>query len=230
MNCLLWERTAWVLLKSFSGHQRQAEFGPASCSLWPYLTFESCNWCLMPDYAVGAVIFPRYVCRWWRGFNCLCLSDTDSCRTEVCTSGGRCFGTRYWVETFSLVPVWMQVHLDNRPQRKDREHNNADSLSRLPLNSPLRAEASRNAFCYNVGQIQALPVTAAKVGSCSRLDPQVSRLLHSTRGGWPSSVPLWLEAILLMAEGVDSRGRLLAMGSSCGSSCKVEVPNSVRFA
>ena len=32
-----------------------------------------------------------------------------------------------------------------------------------------------------------------------------------------------------MAEGVDSRGGLLAMGSSCGSSCKVEVPNAVIF-
>ena len=57
-----------------------------------------------------------------------------------------------------------------------KEHANADGLSRLPLNSPPGAEASRDAACYNVGQIQALPVTAAKVGSCSRHDPQVSRV------------------------------------------------------
>ena len=53
-------------------------------------------------------------------------------------------------------------------------HANADGLLRLPLNSPPGAEASKDAACYNLGQIQALPVTAVKVGSCSRHDPQVS--------------------------------------------------------
>ena len=87
-----------------------------------------------------------------------------------------------WAITLSAYNYQIQF-------RSTKEHANADGLSRLPLNSPPGAEASRDAVCYNLGQIQALPVTAAKVGSCSRHDPQVSRVMHFTRCGWPSSVP-----------------------------------------
>ena len=43
-----------------------------------------------------------------------------------------------------------------------KEHPNTDGLLCLPLNSPLGEEASRDAACYNLDQIQALPVTVAK--------------------------------------------------------------------
>ena len=58
-----------------------------------------------------------------------------------------------------------------------------------PPPPPPGTEASRDAACYNLGQIQALPVTTVKVGSCSRHNPQVSRVMHFTCCGWPSSVP-----------------------------------------
>ena len=69
------------------------------------------------------------------------------------------------------------------------EHANADGLSHLPLHLPPGAEASVDAVCYNLGQIQALLVTAAKLGTCSRQDLEVSRVVHYTCNGWPASVP-----------------------------------------
>ena len=57
--------------------------------------------------------------------------------------------------------------------RHTEDHENADGLSHLPLNSPPGVEASQDAACYNMGQMQALPVTASKLSVCSRHDPQV---------------------------------------------------------
>ena len=45
--------------------------------------------------------------------------ETNSCRTEVCTSGERSFSTYFWVETFSPASVWTPVHLDNRQEAPD---------------------------------------------------------------------------------------------------------------
>ena len=77
--------------------------------------------------------------------------------------------------------------------RPTEEHANADGLSRLPLHLPPGAEVSADAACYNLGQIQALPVTAAKLSAYSRHDPQVSRVMHYTCHGWPDSVPVELK-------------------------------------
>ena len=67
--------------------------------------------------------------------------------------------------------------------RPTEEHANADGFSRLPLHLPPGAEASVDAVCYNLGQIQALPITAATLGTCSRQDPEVSRVMHYTCNG-----------------------------------------------
>lgn len=70
------------------------------------------------------------------------------------------------------------------------EHANTDGLSRLSLHLPPEAEASVDAMCYNLGQVQAFLVTAVKLGTSSRQDPKVSRVMHYTLNRWPASVPL----------------------------------------
>ena len=106
--------------------------------------------------------------------------------------------------------------------RSTKKHANADGLSRLPLNFPPRAEASRDAACYNLSQIQALPITAAKVGSYSRHDSQVSRVMHFTRYGWPASVPSELKLFYSRCEELTVEGDCLQWG------VRVVVPAKLR--
>ena len=106
--------------------------------------------------------------------------------------------------------------------RSTKKHANADGLSRLPLNFSSRAEASRDAACYNLSQIQALPITAAKVGSYSRHDSQVSRVMHFTRCGWPASVPSELKLFYSRCEELAVEGDCLQWG------VRVVVPAKLR--
>ena len=67
-----------------------------------------------------------------------------------------------------------------------QHHGNVDGLSRLPLSTasdhPLH---ELNAF--NIGQIEAFPVTATQLKHVTQHDPIVSRVLRYTRSGWPDS-------------------------------------------
>ena len=65
---------------------------------------------------------------------------------------------------------------------------NADGFSSLPLHLLPGVEASVDAACYNLGQIQTLPVIATKLGTCSRQDLEVSRVMHYTLNEWLASV------------------------------------------
>ena len=68
-----------------------------------------------------------------------------------------------------------------------KEHANADCLSCLPLHSSPGPEQSVEATCFNLGQVHALPVTAAK-SECSWQDPLVSCVMQFTHRGWPATV------------------------------------------
>ena len=72
--------------------------------------------------------------------------------------------------------------------RSTEEHATADCLSRLPLNSSPGPERSVEATCFNLGQVHALPVTAAKLSECSQQDPLVSCVMQFTRRGWPVTI------------------------------------------
>ena len=67
------------------------------------------------------------------------------------------------------------------------EHENADSLSRLPLPQP-RKTSPDPMVPFIVGEIQALPVTAKKVEELTQNDPLFSRVLGYVRSGWPDRV------------------------------------------
>ena len=68
--------------------------------------------------------------------------------------------------------------------KRTLEHGNADGLSRLPLPT-ISAPSSSEPSIFNIGQIQSLPVTAAKVESVTRNDPVLSRVLRYTKVEWP---------------------------------------------
>jgi len=70
------------------------------------------------------------------------------------------------------------------------DHANADSLSRLPLESQHTEMGEVNEISiFNIAQISALPVTAAEVQSATRTDPDLSKVLQYTLSGWPQDVP-----------------------------------------
>ena len=73
--------------------------------------------------------------------------------------------------------------------RRTEDHANADGLSRLPVQTPPGEELSSEAACFNLGQIQSLPVTSAEVATATRRDPILSKVLLYTQQGWPAQVP-----------------------------------------
>ena len=62
------------------------------------------------------------------------------------------------------------------------EHGNADGLLRLPL-PPLQTVTT-----FNIGQVQALPVTFQDIRS-TRCDPTLCKVYRYVLDGWPSHVP-----------------------------------------
>ena len=77
-------------------------------------------------------------------------------------------------------------HISYKPSQL---HSNADGLSRLPL--PTNRSASTDNVCklFNIGQIQALPVTVADVQKATPSDRLLSRVCEYVLKGCPSQVP-----------------------------------------
>ena len=69
------------------------------------------------------------------------------------------------------------------------EHGNADGLSRLPLPVTTPSLDTQSATTFNIGQIQALPVTFQHIQKATRRDPVLGKVYHYVIGGWPSHVP-----------------------------------------
>ena len=77
--------------------------------------------------------------------------------------------------------------------RRTQDHANADGLSRLPVSVPPGEEFSSVAACFNLAQINSLPVTAGAVATATLQDPLLSKVLLYLRQGWPASVPAELQ-------------------------------------
>ena len=74
------------------------------------------------------------------------------------------------------------------------QHVNADSLSRLPLQSTESSEDVVNVF--NVAQVDTLPLTSQQIATATKKDPVLSQVFRYTQSGWPSEVaevllPYW---------------------------------------
>ena len=92
-------------------------------------------------------------------------------------------------------------------QFKSTEHHaNADGLSRLPLPMTVAPNNHSVDSDYNIGQIQALPVSFSKVEKTTRTDAVLSKVLLYARSGWPEEVPealkpYWNRRLELTTEG-----------------------------
>ena len=72
--------------------------------------------------------------------------------------------------------------------KSTNDHCNADSLSRLPLPSadqPSGLEVS----IFNIGQVQALPVTFRDIQTATRQDKILGKVFTYVQNGWPTQVP-----------------------------------------
>lgn len=69
------------------------------------------------------------------------------------------------------------------------DQGNADGLSRLPLPSTASSLDNQNVMTFNIGQIQALPVTFQDIQKCTRRDPILGKVYRYVLNGWPSHVP-----------------------------------------
>ena len=72
--------------------------------------------------------------------------------------------------------------------KSTHDHGNADGLSRLPLKKEEDTAYSTEPSIFNIGQIEALLVTAKAVQKATRSDPILSKVLHHTKRGWPAHV------------------------------------------
>ena len=77
-------------------------------------------------------------------------------------------------------------------------HSNADGLSRLPLVVNSDKKQLPEPSIFNVRQIENLPVTATKLRTVTRRDPVLSKVLHYSKQGWPTTVtddlkPYWMK-------------------------------------
>ena len=73
--------------------------------------------------------------------------------------------------------------------KSTREHSNADGLSRLPLQADCSSPSNDGVTVFNVGQVQALPVTFQDIKNATRRDPVLSKVIDYVRKGWPKQTP-----------------------------------------
>ena len=66
-----------------------------------------------------------------------------------------------------------------------KEHSNADSLSRLPLNCISTVGHTQEPALYNIHQIESLPVTSSQLATATRSNPVLSKLYRFITKGWP---------------------------------------------
>ena len=73
--------------------------------------------------------------------------------------------------------------------RSTKLHSNADALSRLPLATTKEEQGGvRFDNLFNLGQTEALPVTASQIAAATRSDLILSKVYSCVNQGWPRSV------------------------------------------
>ena len=104
------------------------------------------------------------------------------------------------LQRWTLLLAAYSYEIEFRPTG---EHANADSLSWLPLECRVSPETGCE---FMVGQIHALPVTAAQVVKATHQDPVLSKVHYWVRQGWPTNVSeeyrsFWNRRLELSTEG-----------------------------
>ena len=67
-------------------------------------------------------------------------------------------------------------------------HANADGLSRLPLNMVTAEGYSSDHGCFQLSQLDRLPVTALQLKAATTTCPELSPMIRWVEGGWPQKV------------------------------------------
>ena len=99
------------------------------------------------------------------------------------------------------------------------DHSNADGLSRLPLPSTGSTSETEVVTTFNIGQVQALPVTVQDIQQATRRDATLGKVYKYVQQGWPKQVS---EELLLYSNRQTelSTERMSTMGNS--SDCPQE--------
>ena len=103
--------------------------------------------------------------------------------------------------------------------KRTYEHSNADGLSRLPL--PVQP-ANLTEASFTIGQIQALPVTAACLVKATRQDPILSQVMQYMQQGWPTQTPAEYKPYRNRCQELSIEGHCLLWGN------RVVVPEKLR--
>ena len=105
--------------------------------------------------------------------------------------------------------------------KKGINHSNADLLSRL-LSAVAEPSKLSEGSLVQTMRVSSLPVTADEVARVTRLDKQLSRVLHYTRHGWPELVENEIRPFLLKQDYLTIEQDVLLLG------IRVVVPELLR--
>ena len=72
--------------------------------------------------------------------------------------------------------------------KSTREHGNADGLSCLPLPHTGPPEEAEGPTTFNIGQVQALPITSGDIEHATARDPILSKVYRYAQMGWPNQI------------------------------------------
>ena len=81
----------------------------------------------------------------------------------------------------------------NIEYKRSREHSNAGVLSRLPLPTGQSTAADDGVTVFNIGQIQALPLSFKDIKIATKRDATLSKVLDLVRTGWMKEVPNYVQ-------------------------------------
>ena len=89
------------------------------------------------------------------------------------------------LQRWAMLLAAYQYQIEFRPTK---EHANADGLSRLPLNVVTYEGYSADPECFNLAQLDQLPVTAVQLKTATATCPELSNVFRWVQGGWPQKV------------------------------------------
>ena len=88
------------------------------------------------------------------------------------------------LQRWALILSAYQYDIEFKPTA---QHSNADGLSRLPLPTSTEPDGDMvAASCFNLAQMEALPVTAVMLGSATQTDPVLKQVFRFIKDGWPT--------------------------------------------
>jgi len=93
----------------------------------------------------------------------------------------------HWLLQVAAWAILLSAYTYDIEHKSTNRNANADGLSQLPLQESDCTSSVPASF--NIGQIQALPVTSDSIRTATGQDPILSRVLLYTRKGWPGRVP-----------------------------------------